>query len=75
MTRRGRKPDPVQDLMLSYRAEAAEQERWLADITAALGLPAGATQAERVERARALAAQPCCVTFTVPEDWKEPLPD
>lgn len=69
------KPNPVQDLMLSYRAEAAELDRWLADITEALGLPATATQQERLDRARALVAQPCCVTFTVPEDWKEPLPD
>lgn len=66
MTRRGRKPNPVQDLMLSYRAEAAEQERWLADITAALGLPAGATQAERVERARALVA--CVDGELLPEE-------
>ena len=61
--------------MLSYRAEAADLTRYLADLTAALGLPVTATQAERLDRARALAAQPCCVTFTVPEDWKEPLPD
>lgn len=55
MTTRRTKPDPIQDLMLDYRAEAAEQARWLADLTAALGLPADATQAERMERARALA--------------------
>ena len=73
MTRR--RTNPVQDLMLSYRAEAADLTRYLADLTAALGLPVTATQAERLDRARALAAQPCCVTFTVPEDWKEPLPD
>ena len=48
------KPNPVQDLMLDARADASPLELWLADLTAARGLPATATQAERLERARAL---------------------